>query len=354
MKRKTKIIIAVAIILVPMAIFGLQKVNGKVEVKQVQVYNQAIKSTISSTGSIKSMNEADLAFAATGRVTQINVEKGQDVRSGQLTAVLYALSQQETAEGLKNAMDVAIQNKEAYMEENEGDDNIDFRQSDDYKIQLKKYDRLIEQAGANYRSQNASIQNLQIHTPFAGTVIDIYREVGEISTAGTTVVKIANLNKLYFEAQVDQEDFGLIQPGQTAEIQLDAYEDITFTGTVAKLPRYAETDSSGDVVFFIEIELIPQEGHLILLAMEGDVDIIVNQTQDKVTALDFDVINYEENDSAYIWIAQDGKLKKMPIEIGLEGNLLTEVKTDLSNMTIVTSTDTKTEIGEGQKVKVAE
>ena len=71
-------------------------------------------------------------------------------------------------------------------------------------------------------------------------------------------------------------------------------------------------------------------------------------TVSSVKAISFEQI-YNENGQYYLWIENNGRLSKKYIEIGLEGDLYTEIKTTVTE-TIVIPVDS-TKVKEGMKLK---
>jgi len=81
--------------------------------------------------------------------------------------------------------------------------------------------------------------------------------------------------------------------------------------------------------------------------MTGEINIITEKTEGAVPSLIFNEISYDEDSNPYVWVVESKKIKKLPIEIGLEGDLYTEVKTDLTGKSIVVPATESVEIQEG-------
>ena len=64
--------------------------------------------------------------------------------------------------------------------------------------------------------------------------------------------------------------------------------------------------------------------------------------------------SFSEENKYYVWIVENNTLVKLPIEIGLEGDIYTQVKTDLSNKEIVVPLSSGDKVEEGAKVKFKE
>ncbi len=348
MNKKLLILIAVILFVSGVGVYYFFT-NKKVSVEKATIYNEVVEKTIPASGEIVADDEADLAFANTGQISKINYKEGDSVEKGKIIATLNSYSVSQEAKATKDARDIALRNKDLFLEDHK--DDPDYFKSEEYKIRLRKYDEYISQAEAKYRSVLGNLTNLYIKTPFSGTIININKDVGEVAGAGEVVVKLANLDDLYMQVYLDQEDFGQVHVGQQATVKLDSYEDTTYDATVTKLSDYAKIDESGDKSFEANLKIEPQKGKPILLGMTGDVSIIVDKTSKPVMALDYDVIQYDKDDKPFIWVADGKILKKQYIDLGLEGDVLTEIKNDISNVAVIIPPE-KPELKEGMKVVV--
>ncbi len=79
----------------------------------------------------------------------------------------------------------------------------------------------IERARAQFREAEANRADLQIAAPFDGTVATRTAEPGEVVAAGTPIITIVNLDKVYLRAFVPEGEIGRVKPGQQARIYLD-------------------------------------------------------------------------------------------------------------------------------------
>lgn len=79
----------------------------------------------------------------------------------------------------------------------------------------------IERARAQFREAEANRADLQIAAPFDGTVATRTAEPGEVVAAGTPLITIVNLDKVYLRAFVPEGEIGRVKPGQPARIYLD-------------------------------------------------------------------------------------------------------------------------------------
>ncbi len=323
--------------------------RGKViEVTEVKVDNKIIKKTVSASGKVISNNDVNLSFSGFGKITDISIKEGENVTTNQYVAMIDAYADSQSAKAYKDARDIAIRNKEMFIKQYSS--NVSAAGGEDeYYMELRKYDELISQAQATYNSQLASVGTKYIYSPIEGTVIDTFKEEGEIASPGETIVKIADVDNLLFEIEIDQEDYGYLSVGQNVEIALDAYDGEKFLGVVEALPQYVDAGNGSD--FIVKIKFSGENKDKVLLGMNGDAYIILASSEKEVPSLTFDDIYYDIEDKPFLYVSDNNKVKKEYIEIGLQGDIFTEIKTIPTNK-IVKVSDTKNELKEGIKVRI--
>ena len=79
-----------------------------------------------------------------------------------------------------------------------------------------------EQARAVLNEAKANRQDLNVLAPFDGTVITRSAEPGEVVTAGTPIVTLLDLGKVYLRGFVPEGQIGKVTVGQPARVYLDS------------------------------------------------------------------------------------------------------------------------------------
>ena len=79
-----------------------------------------------------------------------------------------------------------------------------------------------QQARAQLAEAEANRQDLIVKAPFSGTVVTRAAEPGEVVTAGTAVVTLLDLNKVYLRGFVPEGEIGKVKVGQAARVYLDS------------------------------------------------------------------------------------------------------------------------------------
>lgn len=79
--------------------------------------------------------------------------------------------------------------------------------------------------------------NVDIKAPISGTIIQNIVEPGQTVAAGQPLAMIADLNKVYVVANIEETRINDVEPDQTVDITLDAFPGDTFNGKVVSITR---------------------------------------------------------------------------------------------------------------------
>lgn len=340
-------------ILAVIAVFGifllpkLKKEEKTTKVEKAFIQKIIVSKSVSASGKVEAQNSASLSFPITGTLQGIYVKKGDGVKKGQILARLVGSDLYQDAVAARETRDYYIRDRDLFVENYET--NMDgYGGKDEYAINLRKLTEQINRYEASYQSSLADLEKTYIRSPLDAVTVDTTGNEGETIVFGTEVAKVADLNNLIFKIELDQEDFSLVRAGTEAEITLDTYSDFTFKGTVIEMPLYA--DSTIEKTFAVRISLEQDQNRPILIGMSGDAQMTIEKTGMDVTALPFDCIYTDEDGKTFVWIDKNGKVAKKYIEIGLDGDLYTEIKTPIEEQIIIPQ-DKNSEIKEGYGIK---
>ncbi len=80
----------------------------------------------------------------------------------------------------------------------------------------------------------------ELRSPLSGLVLAKHAEPGEVLAAGTPVLTVSDLSRVYLRAYLDESDLGKVKLGQTVSVTTDSYPGKTYLGTLAFLSDEAE------------------------------------------------------------------------------------------------------------------
>jgi HlyD family secretion protein len=94
-------------------------------------------------------------------------------------------------------------------------------------------------ARAQVQEAEANMKDLTVVAPFSGTVVTRAAEPGEVVTAGTAIVTLLDMSKVYLRGFVPEGDIGRVKLGQAARVYLDSAPDKPLDATVLRIDPQA-------------------------------------------------------------------------------------------------------------------
>jgi HlyD family secretion protein len=244
--------------------------------------------TAEATGVVEPIQVVEIKSKASGEILKMAVETGQVVQKGDLLV-------QVDTEDLSNS----LQQAKADLEVAEASLTVS-------KAQKERSDQLLsngliseeehEQAQLGYATAKAQLvkakTNLElaqeryndatVRAPSPGTILEKNVEEGTIISSatsqvsgGTVLLKMADLSDVQVRTLVDETDIGKIKPGQRASLNVEAYRDHDFEGTVLKIEPLAVVEQN--VTMFAVLTQIPNEEGLLRPGMNADVEIHISR-----------------------------------------------------------------------------
>lgn len=136
----------------------------------------------------------------------------------------------------------------------------------------------IEEAQAALNEQMNILDNLFVSSPTAGKVVTRIRDNGEVVTAGSPILEVVDLDRLYLKAYVPENQIGKIRLGLPAKVYVDAYPNEPFDATVKYISSTAEftpkevqtPDERVKLVYAVKLYLKKNPDHRLTPGMPAD------------------------------------------------------------------------------------
>ena len=290
MSKKTKYFIGGAVVLVILLIalskggvFG-EKIKGT-DVEIASVDEITIVETVSATGKIQPEIEVKISSEVSGEIIELPVKEGQVVKKGDLLVKinpdLYTSGFNRTVSNLSGTK-AGLAQAEAQLSEAKA--NYDRNKSlfDKGIISKSEWDKIAssyavakatkQSAYYNVQSANATVSEAKdnlgrttIFAPADGTISMLSVELGErvLGTqqmTGTEILRVANLNNMEVEVDVNENDIVKVTVGDSARVEVDAYLKKQFRGTVTSISNSASSTLTADQVtnFKVKIRILKE------------------------------------------------------------------------------------------------
>lgn len=282
-KKKMWLIIASVVVIIVLVILVVNKSKNskstKVATETAQL--RTIVETVSANGKIQPAKDIKISPYISGEVVELFVKEGEYVEKGKKLAKIdpeIYISNYERIEAAYKTAQANEANSKARISQSKAQftkAQLDYERSktlfEKDVISQADFDAAtsafqvaqadVEAAQENYRSAQFQVssaraslkeakENLNrtsIYAPNDGTVSKLNVEVGERVTgasqfsAGTEIMRIANLDVLEVNVEVNENDIVRVSLFDTAIIEVDAYLENDFKGVVTEIATSANT-----------------------------------------------------------------------------------------------------------------
>src|SRR6185437_794289 len=278
MNKKLKwIIISLVVLIVLLVILKKTGVLGKdegIKVTAEKVERRTIVETVNASGKIFPEVEVKLSPDISGEIVELDVAEGDSVKKGEVLAKIYGdiyNTQKDQASAIVTQQQAQMADAQAGLGALEA--QLD-QAKKTYDMQKQLYDEKVisrnefntadaayktaqanlNAAKAGVKGSAASVQSAQaalqkadkdislatLRAPMDGIVslLSVKKGehvVGSSMMAGTEMMRIADMGKIEVRVDVGENDVPKVHLGDSATIQVDAYNDRKFTGIVTQI-----------------------------------------------------------------------------------------------------------------------
>lgn len=285
-KKLIWVIVSLFVIVVLLVVLKKTGVIGKDEGLKVtteKVTRRTIIEAVTASGKVFPEVEVKVSPDISGEIVELNVEEGDSVKRGQVLARIYAdiySTQRDQAAAGVNAQQAQVSNARAQLGALQA--TLDQAQSNYNRqkqllsekvispAEFEQADQALKSAKANYnaalqtiRGNEAAVQSARaqlqraakdvsrttLTAPMNGIVSLLNvkegeRVVGTAQMAGTEMMRIADMNVFEVRVDVGENDIPKVHFGDTALVEVDAYNNRKFKGIVSKIAASSTTASA--------------------------------------------------------------------------------------------------------------
>ena len=276
------ILLVIVVGLVALKKSGALGKDEGINVTAEKVARRTIIETVNASGKVYPEIEVKVSPDISGEITELTVDEGDSVRKGQVLARIYAdiyttqrdqaaamVSQQQASvsnssaqlQALKAALD---QSKRTYDRQRQLLDEkvisrAEFEQAESaYLSAQANYNAAVQgirgskagvtSARANLLKANKDLSRTAVIAPMDGVISSLSvkkgeRVVGNSMMAGTEMMRVADMSVIEVIVDVGENDIPKVHLGDSAIVEIDAYNNRKFKGNVTKI---ASGNSTGN------------------------------------------------------------------------------------------------------------
>jgi membrane fusion protein, multidrug efflux system len=282
MQRWWHLIVAVvALVLVIGAVkgFGVYKmVQGfatqgapKFTVSTTRAGYQDWQPKLTAVGSVRAERGTDLSAEVAGIVEAIRFQSGDDVKAGQLLLQLRSADDVAHLESLKATAALA---------------ETTYRRDQAQFAAQAISQAALDSDAANLRSSNAQVVEQQalvdkkfVRAPFAGHLGVRAVDLGQYLSPGAKIVTLQQLDLIYIDFFLPQQELSRVSVGQNVQASSDAYPDQRFAGGIAAIDPLVDINTRNAQVR----AALKNPEHKLLPGMSASIDIEIGKPQRYIT-----------------------------------------------------------------------
>jgi HlyD family secretion protein len=343
------------------------------------VQERALQRTLVFSGRVASASRAELGSTLTGRVAQVNVREGAQVRRGDVllrlesdelrAALAQALASERQAvarlAGLRSTGRSAVLAGVAQADSVLRTAQADLQRTQDLvargflstarledaqravSVAQAQRDSAQAQAGANAEqgtevaqaqaqvalaqaavaAAQARLAQADITSPAEARVLLRHVEPGQIVQPGRALLTLALASPVELVGQVDERYVGQLQEGQAATVRADAYAQSPFPAQVRQIAPVVDAQRGA-----VEVKLaLPQAAPAFVREdMTLSIEVVTGR-RERALVLPLDAINADAGDGgARVRVLREGRVELRAIKLGLGTLEATEVTAGLA------------------------
>ena len=312
---------------------------------------------LNASGYVVARRQATVSAKVTGKVAEVLIEEGMDVKEGQMlarlddttTRPLFELAERQLDAAKKNMQEVAVRlaeaernlrrNQQLRADKLVSEQALDAASAEVGALQarLEALRSEVKVAQGSVRVRAQDLEDLQVRAPFDGVVISKDAQPGEmispISAGGgftrTGIATIVDMDSREIEVDVNEAFINRVEAGQETEAVLDAYQDWTIPSHVINIVPTADRQKATVRVRIGFDQLDPR----ILPDMGVKVSFMDGRAGEPATAtatarpavrVPAEAI-VKDGDTTFVWRVNDDSVERVAVRTGGERNGQVEV-----------------------------
>ncbi|HHV08167.1 MAG TPA: efflux RND transporter periplasmic adaptor subunit [Firmicutes bacterium] len=362
MKKKHLLTVAVAIIGVFLAMYGLrgklsdpvpvsaQESPSAVPVRTAEAGKRTILSTLDYTGTVAPAQVVTLAPKITGHITSVSVGEGDSVRAGD---VLITIDNEQLQASLAR-LEAKVEQAQLNLDQQQLEFDRLAQLHEAAAISEQQYDKALfglnlaaatlKEAQAALTEARLNLVNTKIVAPNNGKILQLMAEPGDLATMGKPLLVLSGGHDLIVETQVIEKDLAQIKAGMNTQLSFPGINQ-AFTSTVNHIDPSLDPMSRSARV---KVSVPAEAPATVLPGMSADVTFILAEVQETLSIPTRALVQTSDSENT-VFVITDNKAKLQPVKTGIADSAYVEILEGIT-MGDVVATDGKEQLYNGAPV----
>ena len=291
-----------------------------------------VSEAIYGTGTVEPARWAKVVPLQRRRLTELCTCEGQAVKAGQV------LGRQDDAEerNALNELQISSQQAQRDLDRAEKDRT---KNDDTQKLYEQRWTQ-VQEYKSRISAQQTRIDQLVLRAPLDGMVLRRDGEVGEIAGPTDVLFWVGPPLPMQVVAEVNEEEINRIAVGQKAFLRSEAFPAQALRASVSQITPKGDPTRKTFRVYL----LLPNDTPL-RIGMSVEANIIFREKSSAI------VVPAEAVSGDFVQTANDNRLQRVPVRVGIRGSRNVEVIGNISRgMTVLSPA--RPDLADGTRVRV--
>ena len=305
-------------------------------------------SVLNASGYVTARRRATVSSKVTGKVIEVNVEEGMEVREGQVLARLDDSTLQAALRLYRAQLEAAkrqipesevrlaqarvqLQRQERLRKDGLNTPNdIDNAKAevDSLVARIESAQEQVKVAESQIAMQQTAIDDTIIRAPFSGVAISKDAQVGEmispVSAGGgftrTGICTVVDMRSLEIEVDVNESYINRVRSGQPVTAVLDAYPDYQIPANVIAVVPTADRQKATVLVRIgfkqLDPRILPDMGVKVTFLREADATDAASQSTAQSVTLVPQAAVKTDSGSTFVFLVNGQTVERRAVKIG--------------------------------------
>lgn len=310
------------------------------------------KKTI-ATGALEARTQVELKPQITGVVTSLHVQPGQQVKAGDLVAVIKVIPDMSQLTSAQSDIESARISLEEVQRESDRTQRLyqkgvvsrEEYEQDQNKLAAAK-DRLsaaraqVEVLTKGSSARAGSVNTTEVRSNMTGVVLNVPVKVGtsvsgsSAFSQGTTIATVADMNDIIFRGNIDETEVAKLHTGMDVVLTPGSMQDVKIPAVLDYIAPEG-TLQNGAKVFELKATAIVPQGVEIRSGYSVNASITLSKAK-QALSIDETCIEFEDEKS-YVYRltspkddVEDQEWERIPVELGISDGIHVVVKSGVN------------------------
>ncbi|MEA5115451.1 MAG: macrolide transporter subunit MacA [Geobacteraceae bacterium] len=314
-----------------------------------------IEESVLASGTMEALKTVDVGAQVSGQLKKLYVKLGDEVRKGQLLAVIDPVLQENSlkdAEASRENVAAQIKAKKALLRQydlaykrqkelaaqdagSRADLETAQAQYDTTRADLAALEAQHRKAKVAVETAKANLDYTRIVAPMDGVVIGIVTEEGQtVNSAQTapTILKLANLGTMTVKAEISEADVIKVKPGQKVYFTILGDPDTRHYGVLRAIEPATEaasstsstsssSSSSSTAIYYNGLFDVRNPDRKLRVSMTAQVAVVLSEARQVLSIPVSALRDKGKNGQQKVKVLVNGKAEDRTVRVGISNNV---------------------------------